>query len=269
MQAAADRYIPALVFSFAAANGGAMSASPGYRPYEPQLHPVAWDKDIWTVDGPEMVYTSGGVAVPCPTRMTMIRLSDGRLWLHSPVVCAGDLVSACTALGPVAAIIAPNPLHCAHIGDWARMFPEAALFAAPGTDAGKLPRDFGVLASGSEPDWRAEIDIHVFALGHFSEAVFFHRASRTLVVTDMMQNFEASRVRSWFARLVLQAVGATGPNGRPSAEIRLAVRRHRQALREGVAAMIAWQPERIILAHGQCYRKAGVREIERAFDWLG
>jgi hypothetical protein len=31
---------------------------------------------------------------------------------------------------------------------------------------------------------------------------------------------------------------------------------------------VAWQPERIILAHGRWYEKDGTEELRRAFRWL-
>lgn len=85
-----------------------MTPLPGYRPYEPQLQLRPWTDDIWTVEGPEISYRLWGLTLPCPTRMTIIRLPDGELWVHSQVACMPDLVAAVEALGPVAAIIAPN-----------------------------------------------------------------------------------------------------------------------------------------------------------------
>ena len=43
--------------------------------------------DIGIVDGPFEYLTAGGVRLPLPftTRMTVIRLSNGELFLHSPI----------------------------------------------------------------------------------------------------------------------------------------------------------------------------------------
>lgn len=37
---------------------------------------------------------------------------------------------------------------------------------------------------------------------------------------------------------------------------------------DSVEAMIGWAPERIVLAHGRCYMRDGVGELERAFRKL-
>ena len=246
-----------------------MTRSPGYRPYEPQLQPAAWADDIWTVDGPEVSYRLWGLTLPCPTRMTIIRLSDGALWVHSPVACTPGLVAAVEAMGPVSAIIAPNLFHYTHLADWARAFPQARIFGLPGL-AAKVPGiAFSALDQPPTARWAGSIDSHVVALGDFAEAVFLHRASRTLIVTDLVQNFEADRIRNPLVRTVMRLGGATGPNGRPSIEIRLAALAHRNALREGVEQMLAWEPSGIILSHGACYRTDAAAEIAKAFGAAG
>ncbi|WP_298174879.1 DUF4336 domain-containing protein [Novosphingobium sp.] len=233
------------------------------------MRPVAWGPDIWTINGPEINYALGGASIPCPTRMTVVRLRDSGLWVHSPVCLTPEVTAQMAEIGPVAFVLAPNAFHYSSFSDWAQAFPDAVLYTAPGLDAKIAPRSFEVLSEHLMASWRAEIDLHVFELGHFTEAVFFHRVSRTLIVTDLMQNFEAGRVRNPLVRFLLFAGGATGPNGRASIEIRLAARHHRAALRRGVDQMIAWQPASVILSHGKCYRTDAAAEIERAFRWIG
>lgn len=242
-----------------------MSQTTGYFPYEPQLRLIPWVENIWTVNGPEVSYSLGGVTIPCPTRMTVIKLRDGSLWLHSPVSSNPDLVAAVSALGPVSAIVAPNTLHYTFLADWVRAFPAASTFAAQNL-AIKMPGiALSVLGEQLAAGWREDIDLHVVSLGSFEEVVFFHRASRTLIVTDLMQNFEAGRVRNALVKMLLIFGGATGPNGRPSIEIRMAAMLHRASLRRGVEQMLAWEPTGIILSHGKCYQTDGVIEIRRAF----
>lgn len=70
-------------------------------------------------------------------------------------------------------------------------------------------------------------------------------------------------------KLLLIAGGATGPNAKPSIEIRFAARRHRDELRAGVQQMIDWKPKRIILSHGLCIQDDTIAAIKQAFEWLG
>ena len=245
-----------------------MSRHDAYRPYQPQLALVEWGTDIWIVNGPVLAYALGPVRIPCPTRMTVVRFDDGTLWVHSPVSCDPALVGALSRIGPVAAIVAPNSLHSAFMNDWAEAFPEASLFAPCELAAGQAPRAARRIDAALPQAWANDLEAHVIRLGAFTEAVFFHRASRSLIVTDLMQNFEAPRVRNPLVRLVLAIGGATGPKGQPSIEIKWAARQHRAALRAGVDQMLGWNPASIILSHGQCYQHGAMDELSRAFAWL-
>jgi hypothetical protein len=119
---------------------------------------------------------------------------------------------------------------------------------------------------GQEPPtaWAAEIDQMIVRGSQIHrEAVFFHRASRTLILTDLIENFEPAKLGFWF-RLVTRLVGIQHPDGAMPPDMR-ATFRDRAALREDVERMIAWAPERVILAHGRWYETNAVTELRRAF----
>lgn len=248
-----------------------MAPKPGYIPYEPQLQPVVWDRDVWIVNGPEVVYRLAGLRIPCPTRMTLMRRQDGTILVHSPVLCDPGLVDAVTQLGPVAAILSPNLYHTTHFAAWAERFPDAALYALPSA-AKKIALPPGRTIQMIAPSlWSPDIDVHVVDLPEFAEALIFYRPSRTLVVTDLMQNFEAARIRNPLIRSILRFGGATGPNGKASIEIRLSALRHRGIVRQAAERMLDWQPRTIILSHGRCYdaQSDTLAEIRAAFRWAG
>jgi len=245
--------------------------TPGYAPYQPQLKPVSVTADIWMVEGPEIGYAIAGTSLPCPTRMTVVRMNGSALWIHSPVRYSPDLAAELAALGEVAFIVAPNTHHDVHAADWATAFPQARLYASRDLVAGSRPPfdRASTLRKGMPSEWADDIAVTVVDLGSFVEAVFFHRPSRSLIVADLMQNFEASRVRRWLPRVLLRMGGATGPDGGPSVEIRLAGVGRRARVRDAREVMVQWSPERIILAHGRCYTENAVAEVRRAFRWAG
>ena len=70
-------------------------------------------------------------SLPFTTRMTVIRLPDGGLWLHSPTPLDDGLRAEIDALGPVAHIVAPNRIHYWWAGDWKQAYPQARTYAAP------------------------------------------------------------------------------------------------------------------------------------------
>lgn len=243
-----------------------MTEYSGYLPYEPQMLPVEWAKDIWTVNGPEVTYRFAGLAIPCPTRMTVVRLDTGALLLHSPIAFSESLNVALSTLGPIGAIVAPNTYHHLHVDTWASAYPSAQVFAVSNV-VEKIVTDSHTIQDHLSLFEDRGLPCTVIELGKFQEAVFFHRPSETLIVADLMQNFEAKRVRSKFSRALLTVGGATGPDGRPSIEVRHLAHKHKEAMQRTVQRMIEWNPSQIILSHGACYRLGAVEHLERAFAW--
>jgi hypothetical protein len=89
--------------------------------------------NIGIVDGPFEYLTVGGVRMPLPftTRMTVVRLSNGDLLLHSPIKFDERLADELLGLGTVRHLVSPNQFHYAHIGEWAKAFPDAVSWASP------------------------------------------------------------------------------------------------------------------------------------------
>src|SRR5215470_3633837 len=100
--------------------------------YEPlnQYKPVA--PDIGIVDGPVEYLTVAGIRLPLPftTRMTVVRLGSGDLFLHSPIAFDRVLAERLRALGTVRHLVSPNQFHYAHIVEWSRAFPDAITWAS-------------------------------------------------------------------------------------------------------------------------------------------
>jgi len=238
-------------------------------PYEPLNAPKAIVDDLWVVDGPEISF-GFGIKVPFPTRMTIVRLPDDGLWLHSPMAPDPGLVARVKALGTVRVLVAPNTLHYWWLADWAELFPEAAVFAPQAltrTAKKRLP-SHQIFDERPSSLWAGTIDQLVISGGILTEIVFFHRPSRTLILTDLIENFELSRVRSPWLRALLRIGGVVDPDGKSPIDMRLSFWGHRAELRNAVRTMLAWKPERVILAHGRWYDRDGEYELRRAFRWV-
>ncbi len=243
------------------------------KPYEPidALKPVA--EDIWIVDGPviHMSYLLGS-SIPFPTRMTIVRLSDGGLWVHSPTELTDALKADIEALGPVRFLVAPNKIHYWWVGDWQKAFPEALSLAAPRVDEKAGPHGISfdrVLTNETEPEWTGEIDQLLVPGGYLTEADFFHRKSKTLILTDLIENFEEGKVGGWFGRLAMKWSGVMHPHGSMPKDLRMTFSGHKDDIKSAVETMIGWAPERIIIAHGRWYETNAVAELRRAFAWAG
>jgi hypothetical protein len=115
--------------------------------------------------------------------------------------------------------------------------------------------------------WDAEIATLPIAGKFMTEVEFFHRKSRTLILTDLIENFEARKL-GLAMRLLTWLGGVLEPHGSMPRDMRPGFSADKPAFRRAVETMISWNPERIILAHGRWYPDKGTAELRRAFAWL-
>jgi hypothetical protein len=87
-------------------------------------------------------------------------------------------------------------------------------------------------------------------------------------MTDLIENFELSRVRGALLRWVMKTFGAADPDGKAPYDMQLSFLGHRRNVRAAAEQMIRWAPERIVIAHGRCYEAQAVAELQRAFRWV-
>lgn len=237
------------------------------------LKPVA--PDIWIADGPEVrMATPLGGGMPFPTRMTVVRLHDGSMWCHSPIAPGEGLFAEIDALGPVHHLVSPNLLHYASIAAWKRRYPHATAWASPGVRGRAAAQHIEVafdadLADAPPQAWTPDLDQVRFRGSRvIEEFVFFHRASTTLILADLIENFEREKLTRgmrWLAWLG----GVLDPDGKAPLDMRMTFMGRKRLAREGFDRIMAWHPQQVILAHGRCYERNAETELRRAFRWLG
>jgi hypothetical protein len=226
--------------------------------------------------GPELWIADGGVVsffgFDYPTRMAVVRLEDGGLWLWSPIAASPELVEEVRALGPVRHLVSPNKLHHLFLAAWRERFPEAKLWGTASTIAkfGNLGFS-GTLTDDAPPDWAGQIDQYHFTNSPFlDEMTFFHRKSRTAIIADLSQPFSRSfleRHWPWWLRAIANLAGMVEGWGYPPVELRFSFR-HRAAARAKVRSLIDEAPEHVVVAHGEIVRSGGADFLRRAFSWL-
>jgi hypothetical protein len=77
---------------------------------------------IWTAAAPQRFY-----GLHLGTRMTVVRLPDRSLWLHSVIPVGPELKSELRGLGPVRHVVVPNAFHHLHAVYSLRHWPDACL----------------------------------------------------------------------------------------------------------------------------------------------
>jgi hypothetical protein len=98
------------------------------------------------------------------------------------------------------------------------------------------------------------------------EVVFFHAASSSLLLADLVIAFEPERVRPHL-RWLFGLVGVMWPGQTPR-EVQGSTWGRGAQARACYQRMLAWQPRRVILGHGRSYAEEGMARLERAFAWL-
>jgi hypothetical protein len=201
------------------------------------------------------------------THMTVVRLRDGGLFLHSPAPFDAEMQRALDGIGPVSCVVAPSKVHHLYVGAYAAAYPAARLFAAPGLPEKRTDLHFdAILDDDAPPEWRGMLEQHLFrGAPYVNEVVFFHPASRTLVLTDLAFNMQ--RPPPGRARLFCWLVGASGRFG-PHRMVRLMIR-DRAAARASVQRILTWDFDRVIVTHGEVLEAGGKRAFADAFAFLG
>lgn len=230
-------------------------------------------KNIWIVDGDVIKMKFGPIKAPFTTRMTIIKLKNDNLWIHSPINSTADLFEEIDKLGEVKFLISPNKLHYAYLEAWQKQYPSARTFASPGVKNRATKQGFQItfhegLSQHPPKHWKKEIDQLIFeGSAVVQEVVFFHNPSRTLILADLIENFEPEKVDSSFWRFVTRWGRIAAPNGQTPVDFRLTFT-HRKLARSHLKTMIGWNPEKIVIAHGKWFEKDGIGELKRAFKWL-
>jgi hypothetical protein len=225
---------------------------------------------LWIVETPFRMY---GFNLPqlgaeVGRRMTICRLEDGQLWIHSPAELTEELRGSLDALGQPRFVIAPNAFHGHRFMEQYReAYPAIELHAAPRLERRRKDLAFdGVLGNAPDPGWSAQLDQTLFA-GHFyPEAVFLHRSSRTLIVGDLIAGTTLISSLSPASRLYWRLEG-TGGSATTWRSYRIGVFNRRRA-RDALERILAWDFDRIITGHGEMIEHHGHAAFTRAMGWL-
>jgi hypothetical protein len=221
--------------------------------YEPinEYKPVA--PNIGIIDGPFEYLTVGGVTLPLPftTRMTVVRLTNGDLFLHSPIKFDNRLANELQGLGTPRHLVSPNQFHYAHIGEWAKAFPAAIAWASPRVRERARARHIDIeftrnLDAIPPEEWRREIDQTLFPGGYFKEFIFFHKVSKT-----------------W--RTATKLTGMYHPHGQIFFGMRLPLLLQQRKAKAALGKIHSWQSQRILLSHGRCFDAHADQVIRRIF----
>ena len=223
------------------------------------------DDDIWIYDGS----TVSWYGMPYTTRMTIVRLKSGEIWIHSPEEIVNGFLSEIQKLREIKYLVSPNKIHHLFVQDWIQLLPDAIAFSAPGLQEKRSDVIFyGELSDKSESQWNKDIEQLIFKGSKaMDEVVFFHKKSNTLILTDLIENFHPNHFTG-IKKHIAKLTGIISPNGKMPLDWRLSFILGKNEARESLKKMINWNPNKIIISHGECIYKDAVPFLKKSFSWL-
>lgn len=198
--------------------------------------------------------------------MTVLQLPGSRLLVYSPVPLTGALRHQVEALGSVAHLYAPNTFHHVWIGDWARAFPHAQLHA-PSALAAKRPDLRIDRAHDKEPcpDFEGVLDEVPIAGFLLAESVLVHRASKTLLVADLVHNI--GRPDHWWTASYSKVMGFYDRVA-ISRLIRWTAFNDTAAAGASMGRLAACDFDRLVVGHGAPIEQGARAAVLGAYEWL-
>ena len=205
-------------------------------------------EDLWVHD--DAMKLAG---TPLRLRMTVAKLADGTLWVHSPTALSPELKAGIDQLGKVGFIVAASNAHNLWLQDWCEAYPEAEAFVSAGIPR-KVPlSNFHILQEGSENAWPEDFEWEYMpAVPFFNESVFLHKKTRSLIVTDLIQDYP-DEIPPGFAgfmtRYVLRPIGFKGTCLAPPLKIGFMIK-DKAKFTAFIRRVQGWNFDRIIVTHG-------------------
>ena len=198
-------------------------------------------------------------------RMTVVKLEGGGLLLHSVGPIDDELAQELAAVGPVEHIVAPNLVHHVYVPSAKQRYPEAKLWGAPGLVTKRKDVSFDGTLGVDEAPWAQEFEpLLLQGNESLAEVVFRHAQSRSVVVTDLVFNIHETS-NPW-TRWLLKMMGVYQRLGQ--SKLWRWTTKDRDAMRTSIEALLAWDFDRIVMAHGRIVESGGQQALQQALWWM-
>ena len=202
--------------------------------------------------------------VECQSRMTVIRMRGGGLFVHSPVGLDEVTRREVEALGDVRAVVAPSIFHHLHVAPWMKAYPQAVFAACPGLEWKRPDLAFSeVLGDRPHPLWAGELEQVYFSSRRENEVVFYLPRQKLMICADALLN--VSTIDVPLTKLVAWLMKNDAPG---KGRLEPWMIRDRGLARRQVDRILAWDFDQAILSHGEPVRARAHDVMREAYSWL-
>ena len=226
------------------------------------------DGSLWVAEQPLKF-----LGLEVGTRMTVVRLSNKSLVLISPIKIDSETRQQLDTLGTVKYLIAPNLFHYLYLPRCQQMYPRAETISPPGLANKKPELSVNKVFTEDLIEFKSELEYTLLAgfqvfvppkIAVVNEVVFYHLASKTLIITDSAFNFD--NTFPFVTQLATRVLGSYQVL-KPSWLEKIAVK-DKQQLRQSIDKILAWDFQRVIMAHGQIVDFEAKQQLTKGYQWL-
>ncbi len=211
--------------------------------------------DLWLIG-----YPLKTLGADLRRNVSIIRLLSGKLVIHSTAPFSPEDVAGINQLGEPGWLIDTLLRHDTFAKEGRAAFPDIPYLA---------PADFSQdLDFKTEPllpppaEWTGELDVlEIAGAPEFGEHVVLHRASRTLIVADLVINFGPGQ--GIWSEILLNVASVHGEHAPGVTKPFKKAITDEEAFKASVGQLLAWDFDRIIVGHGEVL-ETGAREKLRA-----
>jgi len=147
-------------------------------------------------------------------RVTIVKLANGGLWIHSPTALSPELKEEIAQLGSVRFVVGASNGHNLWLQEWQDEFPDAAIYVSGGIPKKLKLTNYQVLDESGENIWEEDLAReYMHGVPFLNESVFFHKKTKSLIVTDLIQNYSDKRppgLAGLMAKYIFEPMGFKG-----------------------------------------------------------
>jgi len=217
-------------------------------------------EDIWFI--PHQLKVLG---VDIRRNVTVIRLQSGKLVIHSTAKFSEANIHEIRKLGEPGWLVEGMVDHDTFSKAGREAFPQIP-FLAPEGFAKRVNFEVQAL-DAAPPEWLGQVEvIPIDGAPSMNESVFFHHASGTLVVCDLLFNFP--EIPGLWAKFLLLPGLGLNPSPGFSKRLKISIR-DKEAFRKSLEKVMALPIKRIVPGHGVVLEDEAKPKARRLFEAQG
>lgn len=198
-----------------------------------------------------------------PVRTTVVQLKMGQVMISPGSQLTPEQLRSA---GTVTDLVAPNLFHCAGLPKAQKTFPQAKVWGSPGCR--ELKTNISWTGDLNPKDWPYQEELPMLliqGMPKVNETIFFHRRSKTLIVSDLCFNLQDARgVGCW---IILNLFGTYRRFG--VSRFWLKMTKDFPALKNSLRQLFEWDFENIVMSHGSTVVQDGKDRLKAAFQTRG